>query len=391
MATPNRIELRNPDAYTLGIPKVFVSPIPYSGNFSRWVDWKALVNGIYGITDGHGQVINLHGNAVGTPEEIRKKFYIGSITNPTLGGDLQTLEHTISNLGYEETDRVIVLQRPIEYSFSFEEPDIENLGRFLVSQPTDLGLSIELLEDTTVTFQGSNNQTITVINKTIGNPDDALDAVRSLWLDSGKTGNPPNGYYGFIIGGDNTEPLVGDWENKRQWLAYASLDFTTNSIGTWTYIRPRGTSVGESYPAGEILLDVNNAVLSICDTRPPVNECTDMWKAEALLVWNGFEWVLADEGFYSFAITGTRRAFKRIFGCAVITMATEVGTSMIHVIPRCSLVPDGNFTFEMENWINAGFKLFCLRDSSAKLVDRTPTVQIPFGYLQTFELLPFKI
>jgi len=389
MATKERMNLRNPDSYTLGIPKIYFSPIPYSGNFSRWVDWKALVNGIFGITDTTGQVINYHGNAVGTPDDIRKKYYLGSISNPSLGGDLQTLEHTISNLGYEETDRVIVLQRPIEYSFSFEEPEIENLGKFFVSQPTDLGVTLHLMEDPSYTFQGSYNSTITVINKSIGDPAEALDAVRSVWLNAGKTGEPPNGVYGFIIGGNYEAPLVGDWERKRQWLAYANLDFATETIGTWTYIRPKGTAANDSY-GSDPLFSVNDAVLSIVDSRPCVDDCSDLWRADTILSWNGFEWVLADEGFYGFAVTGTRRAFKRVFGCAVMTMATEIGTSMIHVIPRCSLVPDGNFTFDMENWITGGFRLFCQRDVSAKLLDRKPVVSIPFGYLQTFELMPFS-
>lgn len=387
MSQNPRIAERNPDSYTIGMPQILFSPAPVSGNYRTWVDWRALASAAFGLTDGDGKVRNSFGNVVGTPKDIMTACYLGSLDSVNVGGDVETLEHTVANLGYEELDRVVVLARPIEYSLNFDEPDNKNLSRYFVGQESDLGLSLKMIEVTGQTFRGSETAAFTIVERRLGDPAKALESITSLWQANGGTGTPPNGVYGFIVGGTNEDACVGAWDGKRQWLAYANFDFTNGTVGAWSYIRPKGTAEGDIYGA-DVLFPVNGAVHSIPDSDPIVNKCggTMGWNVNTKMAWNGFVWVRADDGFFGYSIVGTRQSFKRTYGAALIFTLTEIGTSMIHVVPKCTLMPDGTMAFNPDSWMQGSFKLNCLRDNSAAFLDRTPALPIPFGYIQTMEL-----
>ena len=383
-----RITDRNPDFYTIGTPQILFSPLPTSGDLSFWVDSKALIDAFMGVTDDLGYVRNALGNAVGTPVEIRDNCYLGAIDNASLGGDVEELEHTVSNKGFEEVDRLVVLQRALQYSFAFDEPDIKNLGRFMIAQEADIGLALRQLVIQGEQFQGTGSSVVTVIDHTIGDPAGAVEAIMSLWLSEGAVGNPPNGTYGFIVGGDNTLDCVGDWANKRQWLAYATFDFATKTHTAWKFMRPDGTvAAGISDPTEVIA--INSAVQTISDSSPIINRCgsTYQWNATSVLAWTGYGWFGADEGFFGYSVPGTTRAFKRTNGSAVICVLTEIGASTIHVIPRASMIPDGSMDFSADSWIQGTFNLTVLRDAKATMFDRKPALAIPFGFAQTFNLV----
>jgi len=382
MAQVKRIPERTPDNYTIGVPKIFFSPIPISGNFQTWVDWMALTNAAYGVTDNYGYVKNTYDQPVGTAKEILAKCFLGTIDAPNVGGDIETLEHTVCNMGYEEVDRVVTLDRPLQYNFGFDEPDLLNLSRYFVMKDTNLNMSLKQLQVTGTTFRGSNTDAVTIVDFAIGNPDNALQAVRALWVSNGATGEPPNGTYGFIIGGNNTTDCVGAWENKRNWIAYTDLDFTADTIGTWLYLRPKGTAASDLYGA-DTLIDINNGVHSIPDSDPVVSQCSGNfeWNINAARSFNGFSFVRSDEGFYGFGVVGTKTAFKSTYGCALVLMKTEIGRSYMHIIPRCNMMPEGSMAYSADDWIRGNFTLTVQRDNNAVFQDRINT-DIPFGYIQ---------
>ena len=378
---------RNPDMYSIGVPQILFSPLPTNGDLKYWADSKALISAFLGLTDNNGYVTNNFGNAVGTPADIRHNCYLGALDTASLGGDVEELEHTVSNLGYEETDRLVVLQRPLNYTLSFDEPDIKNLCRFMVAQEAETGLALRQLSVTGKTFQGSGSPVVSVVDHTIGDPALAVETVMSLWLSEGGTGNPPDGTYGFIIGGDNTVDCEGEWANKRQWIAYADFDFGAKSHTSWSYIRPQGTTLAGSGD-GTPIIAINSAIQSIPDSEPVLNKCgaTYQWNATSSLAWTGYGWFGSDEGFFGYTIVGATRAFKRTNGCAVVATLTEIGVSTVHVIPRATMMPEGNLDFSADAWVRGSFNLQVLRDAKAKMFDRSPALAIPFGFVQSFRL-----
>ena len=388
MATEKMLD-RNPDNYTIGMPQVLFNPLPANGNFQRWIDCHALAHALFGVTNNAGQVVNAFGHAVGTPKAILAECYLGALDKASLGGDIATLDHTVSNYGYLETDRSIVLNRPYVYSATFDEPDVKNLTRYLVGEETNLGAPITSLAFPGTVFAGSLTPALTVFSRSCGNPANAVAEVMSLWTGAGADGLPPSGVYGFIIGGTNEEECVGEWANKRHWVAYGAIDFTRANPDkqsvTWTYLRPDGTAVG-GVNGDDSKLKLNVTCLCVPDSTPVVNFCGEQpqWNASAVLAWSHYGWYGADEGFYAYSIVGSTMAFKRATGCAVLATVTEIGTSLIHVIPRCTLMPDGSMDFSADQWQQGTFKLSVQRDASAKYIDRKPASNIPYGYAQTF-------
>lgn len=393
-----RIADRNPESYTIGVPQVMFSPLPENGDLKYFVDFKALIDAYIGNTNMAGHVLNSYGNAVGTPDSIREACYLGALDSSSLGGDVTELEHTVCNLGYEEVDRSIVIDRPIEYTLTFDEPDQKNMDRFIISSEAELGLSLRPLraEAATLggkTFAATKSDVVVVVSHTIGNPEEAEDTIRSLWMSGNPSSlNPPNGFYGFIIGGDNTVDLEGEWVNRRHWIAYREFTFDGTAVGSdaWSYIQPQGSMYvpdegsGPAYPT----FHINNTVISLPDSKPCVVTCADVdeWNAVAPLAWTGYGWVGADEGFYGLSIVATSKAFKRVVGAALVVTLTTIGVSVLHIIPRASLFPEGTLTFNSDSWMNGQFKLIIQRDAKARLFDRSPAQAVPFGVVQTLRL-----
>lgn len=394
-----RIADRNPESYTISVPQVLFSPLPDNGDLKYHCDYKALVDGFMGNTNMAGQVLNSFGNAVGTPKEIMKNFYIGALDSSSLGGEVTDLEHTVCSFGREETDRSIVIERSIDYTLTFDEPDQKNMNRFIVMTDADVGLSLTPLKITGKQFAATKNETVTVVSHTIADPAQAYDTIRALWVGGGaETVTPPNGTYGFIIGGDNTEDMKGDWEKKRQWLAYADFDFVAETgpgspadptgANGWTYMRPEGvTAVGGAANPTPVF-PINSTVLSIPDTNPCVVSCAGVseWAASAPLAWTGYGWLGADEGFYGISLVATAKSFKRVIGSALVVSLTTVGVSVLHIIPRASLLPEGNMDFNSDSWMQGQFRLSIQRDAKARLFDRSPAQAIPFGLVQTMRI-----
>lgn len=388
-----KIASRTPDNYSIGVPQVLFNPVPSHGNFARWIDCFALANAALGITNDSGQVVNSFGNPVGTPGTVVSETYLGCIDSGNLGGDIETLDHTVNNMGYLEMDRSIVLNRPYQYSLTFDEPDIKNLARFLVAEETNFGNPIKALWFADKIFAGSLTPALTIFDRACGDPDKAVEQVMTRWSLANAPGVPPNGLYGFIIGGTNEEECVGEWKNKRHWIAYAEIDFTVDEPEkqklTWQYLRPHGTSIGGVY-GDQQLVDINNTCLSVPDSEPIVTFCGDtpQWNARAVLAWTGYGWYGAEEGFFGYTVVGAAQSFKRCLGCACLILPTEIGLSRFHVIPRCTLAADGTMDFSADQWQQGTFTLAVQRDSSAKFIDRKPAQPIPFGFLQVIELLP---
>jgi hypothetical protein len=137
------------------------------------------------------------------------------------------------------------------------------------------------------------------------------------------------------------------------------------------------------------VININNALMSVIDSQPRLNKCgyAYQWSATAPLAWTGYGWFGAEEDFFGYSIIGTIRAFKRTNGCAVVATITEVGVSTVHVIPRATMMPEGNLDFSADAWVRGSFNLQVLRDAKAKMFDRTPALATPFGFLQSFRLL----
>lgn len=383
-----KIADRTPDNYSISIPQILFNPLPDNGNFSMWVDSHALISALYGLTNDAGMVVNSFGNPVGTPDSIMETCFLGALDTVSLGGDVETLEHTVSNLGYLEVDRSIVLNRPYQYNITFDEPDVHNLSRYMVSEQTNLGCPIKPLSVTGTVFQGSNTERVTIFNRAIGDPAQVIEQTLQIWTAAGGIGKPPKGVYGFIIGGTNEEECVGEWANKRHWIAYAELDFDKETVGTWTYMRPTGTAAGGNYGNYQ-QVGVNQTCASVYDTDPPVVNCGNgsQWNVNATLAWSNYGWYGADEGFYAFSVVGTTMSFQRTSGCAVLAANTRIGISMVHVIPRCTLMADGSMDFSADQWQQGSFVLNVQRDAKATLVDRKPALPVPFGYMQLFNML----
>ena len=153
-------------------------------------------------------------------------------------------------------------------------------------------------------------------------------------------------------------------------------------------MRPDGTAAG-GVIGDNTKIKNNNTCLSVPDSFPVVNFCGDQpqWNADAVLAWSHYGWYGADEGFYSFSIIGATQAFKRATGCGLVCTLTEIGVSMIHVIPRCTLMPDGSMDFSADQWQQGTFNLSVQRDAAARFIDRKPAQNIPYGYVQTFRPL----
>ena len=383
---------RTPDNYTIGIPHIMFNPLPANGNFQRWVDCHSLANALFGVTNNQGQVVNSFGHAVGTPKSIISDCYIGALDTASLGGDIATLEHTVSNYGFLETDRSIVLNRPYSYSMTFDEPDVKNLTRYLVGEETNLGAPITAIWLPGRVFAGSLSPAMTVFSRSCGDPKRAVTEITALWASAGAEGLPPSGLYAFIIGGTNEEECVGEWENKRHWIAYGNVDFTRANPEaqtiSWTYMRPDGSAVG-GVTGDNTKLKLNHTVLSVPDSTPVVNFCGDQpqWNADAVLAWSHYGWYGADEGFYAYSVIGSTQAFKRATGCGLLCTLTEIVVSMNHVIPRCTLMPDGSMDFSADQWQQGQFTLSVQRDASARYIDRKPASTIPYGYVETFRPL----
>ena len=383
---------RNPDNYTIGMPQVMFSPKPQNGDTKSWVDYKALTDALMGNTNASGYVINAFGVAVGTPAQIRENCYLGSIDSAQLGGDAEELQHFVSNMGVEEMDRVITLSKPYSYTVGFDEPDVKNLSRFMVGEEPDMGLALRELIVSGVTFQGSGTAVCTIVDRTIGDPARAAVTIKSLWLDqTGLKTPPPNGTYGFIIGGTNEQDCVGAWLNKRQWVAYADFDFAADTVSAWKYLRPKGTAIGGNYGSAT-LVEINNFLLSIPDSDPVTRNCggVPQWAATQALAWSGIGWFGSDEGFFGYSVSSSSRSYKRAEGACVIATFTGVGNCLVHSIPRATMVPDGNFDFSMDAWSKGSFKVSVQQDTSAALYDQTPALPVPFGTMRTFRLAPMS-
>ena len=141
---------RNPEHYTVGIPKLFFYQQKNLED-DRIVDGVALLRAYVGLVDlGSGQVLNADDvSTCKTPEEILAEAYIGNIVSSSLGGEITTQEHTASVEGRQEIDKRILTRRSITYTLGFDEPNKKNLERFFSGAKVGFPLSKVCLGKTT--------------------------------------------------------------------------------------------------------------------------------------------------------------------------------------------------------------------------------------------------
>lgn len=126
---------RNPDFYSVGIPKLFFYRVDNPDDHQA-VDAIALLrayNGIVNVNDG--RVLNADNfSTCLTDTEILDAAYVGNITTCSMGGEISSVEHVVSNEGRKETDKVVLTRRSINYTMGFDEVDKRNMTRFLSGQ-----------------------------------------------------------------------------------------------------------------------------------------------------------------------------------------------------------------------------------------------------------------
>ena len=141
---------RNPEHYTVGIPKLFFYQ-QKSLEDSRIVDGVALMRAYIGLVDAAtGHVLNADNiSTCKTPDEIMAEAYIGNIVSNSLGGEISSVEHTASVEGRQEIDKRIMTRRSISYTLGFDEPNKQNLERFFSGSRVNFPLSKVCLGKTT--------------------------------------------------------------------------------------------------------------------------------------------------------------------------------------------------------------------------------------------------
>lgn len=122
---------RNPEHYTVGIPKLFFFQ-QKSLEDDRIVDGVALMRAHIGLVDADsGSVLNANDiSTCKTPEEILTEAYIGNIVSASLGGEISSVDHTASVEGRQEIDKVVLTRRGMDYTLGFDEPNKQNIERF---------------------------------------------------------------------------------------------------------------------------------------------------------------------------------------------------------------------------------------------------------------------
>lgn len=121
---------RNEQFYTVGLPLLFFVPVENDED-PHVIDHVALSRAFSGLTDENGQVLN--GGAITTcltPNEILEKGYVGNLASSEVGGEIKSVEHTASNDGRKETDKIVVTRRSIQLTCGFDEINPTNLKNF---------------------------------------------------------------------------------------------------------------------------------------------------------------------------------------------------------------------------------------------------------------------
>jgi len=373
--------LRTPDNYTISVPRVYFA-CKTEASKEMQVDWLALANAIFGITDASGNVKNSYGNIVGTRDEILAKTYLGNLEEATVGGDVTTLEHYASIEGIRQLDKQVVLSRPITYELTLAEVDEKNMNRFIVGSEIDLTVSD--LKVTGKTFYGSESETICVVTKKLNDPSKAKSYIEALWKSKGGSGNPPcanDHSYAFII----AKNPVGNWANLAGHIAYVDCngDWDTwnpnqDSPLLWSFLKPAGTGATADFA-------MNKKVKLLDEMKNPVSG--NNWAtANIEYIFNSFDWVKYDTDVFGYTVVGTPQSIIAMDGAAAIISTTDIGHDLVHIVPRCSLIPSGDLGFSSDSWLNYTLTLTVLRDDEAQLKDRTPYVDIPYGYLFVCDL-----
>lgn len=98
-------------------------------------------------------------------------------------------------------------------------------------------------------------------------------------------------------------------------------------------------------------------------------------------MWTGMAWGRANDTMSTMRVN---RGKPEVVGCALIVHQNNVGVSMLHLIPRCILRPDGSIDFAKDDWQRGGFVLSCVKDDAAYLPNLERRIKIPFGASITY-------
>ena len=100
----------------------------------------------------------------------------------------------------------------------------------------------------------------------------------------------------------------------------------------------------------------------------------DLSNAQA--AWTGTVWARHNDTLSTMRVN---RGKPEVTGCALVVHQNNIGVSMLHLIPRCTMRPDGSIDFAKDDWEKGGFVLSCIKDDTAFLPNLSRRVRIPFG------------
>lgn len=99
-------------------------------------------------------------------------------------------------------------------------------------------------------------------------------------------------------------------------------------------------------------------------------------------LWSGSMWVSNDGSYSNLRVN---RGRNELTGAALVVHQNDVGVSMLHMIPRAVLRPDGTLDFSKTDWAKGSFVLESTKSPDAVLPNLSRIVRIPFGFTLTYK------
>ena len=93
-------------------------------------------------------------------------------------------------------------------------------------------------------------------------------------------------------------------------------------------------------------------------------------------------WVSNDGSYSNLRVN---RGRNELTGTAIVVHQNDVGVSMLHMIPRAVLRPDGTLDFSKTDWAKGSFVLESTKSPDAVLPNLSRIVRIPFGFTLTYK------
>lgn len=187
------------------------------------------------------------------------------------------------------------------------------------------------------------------------------------------------------------------WGTKWELDASSAYDAPERPTSTATATKFAGAGAGDvyfldvdeckvDYETGELTLKVGGQVVADMSghalPEQTLSVVVSAYSAEkSQLIWTGVAWAQADD------VLATMRPIKgapEMNGCALLTFRNTVGVSFMHVIPTCSIRPDGTIDSSKSDWQTGGFMLKCLKSDSAYIPGLPKRIRMPYGFTQFY-------